>query len=416
MENDIFSLKHIIFKVNNLRIKYFNVYLPKYTLLILSIVFFNKSAAQNYSNITNSLKEDNVNQTAGDDYIRFYQNFLSDQKNSHCAMFPSCSDYGRLIIQSKPFYKAIPAIVDRLTRCSRDSKFYPVSSFDGHTRYIDLHNDSLIHHNDEFHHPYADVIINKNNPLAFINHLINIQDYSGALLEIRRELFYNPNDELYLPKIICYRGLKNPLQGVFEYETKFPERVRKSPRVAYQAALSYYELGNYYDLRRAINNCRENTCDSLMHQKMHILTAMSYIKEEKYDSAQIFFNNSFEWNSDKQTHYYNLNNLQNLKDQSYKNPAIAKSLSIIPGLGYLYTGHKGSALTSLIVNGLLGYATYTCLDKKNYGIGIICGFLNVSFYIGNLNGAARSAHRYNQNKKNKYIKNLEKHNQILLTY
>jgi hypothetical protein len=91
-------------------------------------------------------------------------------------------------------------------------------------------------------------------------------------------------------------------------------------------------------------------------------------------------------------------------------------LSIIPGLGYLYTGHKGSALTSLIVNGLLGYATYTCLDKKNYGIGIICGFLNVSFYIGNLNGAARSAHRYNKNKKNKYIKNLEKHNQILLTY
>ena len=144
--------------------------------------------------------------------------------------------------------------------------------------------------------------------------------------------------------------------------------------------------------------------------------ALSYVKEEKYDSARITFAKANEWSKDYNLYSFNQSKLYELQTMRQKSPALAKSLSIIPGLGYLYTGHKGSALTSFLVNSLLGYATYTCFDKKNYGLGAICGFLNLSFYIGNLNGAARSAHRYNQIKKNKSIKTLETHNQILLTY
>ena len=144
--------------------------------------------------------------------------------------------------------------------------------------------------------------------------------------------------------------------------------------------------------------------------------ALSYAREEKYDSAHASFAQANDWNKDKNLYSFNQSNLRELQTMKQKSPALAKSLSIIPGLGYLYTGHKGSALTSFLVNGLLGYATYTCFDKKNYGLGAICGFLNFSFYIGNLNGAARSAHRYNQATKNKTIRTLETHNQILLTY
>lgn len=177
--------------------------------------------------------EKDVVALAGDDYIQFYQRFLSEQKNSHCAMFPSCSDYGRLAIQSEPFYKAIPAIADRLARCSRDKQYYASTSHTGGTRYLDFLNDSLEHSYKEISNPYADVIVDKSNPLAFINHLINEQDYEGAMLEIRREQFYRPNDALYLPKLICYRGLRNPLQAVFEYETAFPESAQKDSRTNY---------------------------------------------------------------------------------------------------------------------------------------------------------------------------------------
>ena len=355
-------------------------------------------------------------QSAGDDYIKFYQRFLSDQKNSHCAMFPSCSDYGRMVIKSKPFYEAIPAIADRLARCSRDKKYYASTSHTGSTRCLDFPDDSLAHRYKDFRSPYGDVIVDKHNPIAFINHLINVQDYNGAMLEIRREQFYRPNDALYLPKLICYRGIRNPLQAVFEYETEFPESARKSPRVNYQAALAYYELENYEDLRRTLNYGILHAHDSLAYQKMHTLMALSYVREEKYDSAHTAFSQAYEWSKEQNLYTFNQNKLHELQTMTQKSPALAKGLSIIPGLGYLYTGHKGSALTSFLVNGLLGYATYTCFDKKNYGLGAICSFLNLSFYIGNLNGAARSAHRYNQAKKNKSIKTLETHNQILLTY
>ena len=99
--------------------------------------------------------------------------------------------------------------------------------------------------------------------------------------------------------------------------------------------------------------------------------------------------------------------LQQLEISKKKNPSLAKVLSIIPGGGYLYTGHKGSALTSFLINTLLAYATYTSIKSENYGMAGVCGFMGLSFYIGNINGAGRSARRYNQSQKNKYIKKLE---------
>jgi hypothetical protein len=186
--------------------------------------------------------------------------------------------------------------------------------------------------------------------------------------------------------------------------------------VNYQAALAYYELENFIDLRHTLNYGLLHAHDSLAYQKMHTLMALSYVREEKYDSAHASFSLANEWNKDKNLHAFNQCHLRELQTMKLKSPGWAKGLSIIPGLGYLYTGHKGSALTSFLVNGLLGYATYTCFNKMNYGLGAICGFLNLSFYIGNMNGAARSALRYNQAKKNQRIKILETRNQILLTY
>lgn len=400
---------------SELHIRYIRFYTQRTVLFLLMTITFGNIYAQKTDSTQHNLEYE-MEQSAGDDYILFYQRFLSDQKNSHCAMFPSCSDYGRVVIQSEPFYKAIPTIADRLTRCSRDKQYYASTSHTGNTRCLDLPNDSLANRYKEFRHPYADVIVDMSNPLVFINHLINEQNYNGAMLEIQREQFYRPNDALYLPKLICYRGLRNPLQAIFEYETTYPESARKDSRVNYQAALAYYELENFIDLRHTLNYGLLHAHDSLAYQKMYTLIALSYVREEEYDSAHASFVQAHEWNKGKNLYSFNQSRLCELQTMKQKSPVLAKSLSIIPGLGYLYTGHKGSALTSLLVNGLLGYATYTCFDKKNYGLGAICGFLNFSFYIGNLNGAARSAHRYNQARKNKIIKTIETHNQILLTY
>ena len=58
------------------------------------------------------------------------------------------------------------------------------------------------------------------------------------------------------------------------------------------------------------------------------------------------------------------------------------------------------------------YATYTSIKSDNYGVAGIMSFFSLSFYIGNINGAARSAKRYNEKTKNDIISEIERINNI----
>ena len=357
---------------------------------------------------------DSIQVSAGDDYIQFYQNYISEQKNSNCAMYPSCSEYGRMVVKENNFLNALHLIAERITRCSHDKQFYTTTNFNGIERCWDFPNDSLNNtHNRTF---YTDITLNKQKPIAFINHLINCQDYHGAMFEIRKEMFYHPCQDLYKPKLICYRALNKQAEAVFEFETEIPLSAKLIPGVNYQAALAYYELENYTDLRQTLDLCINTACDSLILERMHALKAMSYVQEEAYDSATNAFQSMYEWGKNSTLYQSNIDKITSLKNQPQKNPNLARTLSIIPGLGYLYAGHKGSALTSFIINSALGFATYSCFKEKVHGLGVLCCFLNLSFYIGNLNGAYKSAIRYNQTKKRKMTRQLETQNQILLTY
>lgn len=100
--------------------------------------------------------------------------------------------------------------------------------------------------------------------------------------------------------------------------------------------------------------------------------------------------------------------------QKNKSKFLAEALSIIPGLGYLYAGHPKSALTSLLVNCALGYATYSSIKSENYGVAALCGFFTLSFYLGNITGAGSCAERYNLNQQKEIIAKLENINHFYL--
>jgi len=44
---------------------------------------------------------------------------------------------------------------------------------------------------------------------------------------------------------------------------------------------------------------------------------------------------------------------------------------------------------------------------ENYGMAILTGVFNLSFYIGNIYGATKSAKRYNENQKKTILNKLE---------
>jgi hypothetical protein len=218
---------------------------------------------------------------------------------------------------------------------------------------------------------------------------------------------------LYEQKMLCYDALGQEEKGIFEYETVFSEQVKKDDRVTFKIALLYDKVKNDVDAERLLSQICNTATKPITKYKAYTFRGIIAAQQMNLTQAQDMFMHAAMYGNDEHLCKRNLEILNLMQKQKYKKASVARWLSLIPGVGYLYTGHKGSALTSFVINSLLGYATYTSFRSKNYGVGVLCGFLSLSFYIGNLNGAGRSAIRYNDRIISERVKNLKELNSIL---
>jgi tetratricopeptide (TPR) repeat protein len=90
-----------------------------------------------------------------------------------------------------------------------------------------------------------------------------------------------------------------------------------------------------------------------------------------------------------------------------KSPALAGTLSVIPGGGQLYCGRYEDALIAFVVNVGLFWGAYESFDHDLYALGGLLSFVGVGFYMGNIFGAVTDAHKYNQNKKMRFVDQLK---------
>lgn len=353
-----------------------------------------------------------IQSNAVHDYIGLYQKYVSGLKSGRCAMYPSCSNYGLQVFGEYPFFKAMAMTSDRLIRCSHDQHLYDKTHIYGLRSCVD-NPDFMPVPVSNAGRLYTETRRWPDARLQFVDYLINESDYSSALLEIRRIEFMDNVfiPQLYAKKLLCMRALGMHEEAIFDYETLKDSAAKSNNHICMQAALTYYETRNYEETINKLN-VLDAYGDSVSYYNQYILRGITQGYMEEYDNAVRSFEQAAQYNPS--TYERNIALLDQLSKQKKKNPTVAKYLSIIPGLGYLYSGHKGSALTSLLVNGALGYATYTSIKSQNYGIAGLCGLFTVSFYIGNISGASRSATRYNEAKKRNVIKQLESINHIHL--
>ena len=82
-----------------------------------------------------------------------------------------------------------------------------------------------------------------------------------------------------------------------------------------------------------------------------------------------------------------------------KKAGVALGLSLIPGMGKVYTKNAKDGLVSLFITGITSYLSYRGFSQKGIESipGWFYGSLGFGFYIGNLYGSYRSAKRYNVN-------------------
>lgn len=91
-----------------------------------------------------------------------------------------------------------------------------------------------------------------------------------------------------------------------------------------------------------------------------------------------------------------------------KKPVLSGIFSIIPGAGFLYCERYKDAAVAFLLNTSLMLAAYTSFENDNPALGGVITFVESGFYTANIYGAISSAHKYNKNKKQKYIQKLKK--------
>jgi putative membrane protein insertion efficiency factor len=337
------------------------------------------------------------------DYIKFYQKFISHIRGGECQMYPSCSNYGLIAFKTYHPLKSMMMTSDRVLRCSHDVNYYPIKLQNEQFKLMDspIEKDNLKH----FYTIGKQTFPQKNDScgLGFITHLMLEKNYREALLEINRLIYEKKSDclELYINLIRCKKSLNEIEDVIFKYENSFPEKAKNDTKIKLEIGNCFFELGNYQKAIEFYENSVE-TKDSTQLQKIWMLKGLTFAHLDSLQKAKKYFENITETSP----FYYNAQKavaiIQSSNNIKYKSPTLAGFLGIIPGLGYYYSGHKASALSSLIVNGLLGYALYSNIKSRNDGMTALVGLFSFSFYLGNISGSVKSVRRYN-NAQNKRI-------------
>lgn len=370
----------------------------------------------NESKIKSDISARNSN-LAAKDYIGVYQKYLSNLRYGQCPMTPSCSNYALQVFQNTNFVKASFLTSDRLTRCGYDHQFYKISNKSNFSKLIDVGNFSskevyrLL--SGQLHlKPFNDSSELNDFNFNFISRKIVEKDFKEALRCISQLEFEKKELPigLFVNKLICLRGLGELEQVIFEYEIKCPDVYKIHPEVLFQVSLSSFYLGDNLKALKTLKLIDSTiSTDSFgIEYKVNVLNSIILLEIKQFNESKKFANKI----SKPLVQREFIQNISFAESFKPKNKRQASCLAVVPGLGYIYTKHYQTALQSFIINGLLGYSTYTNFKVKNYGMGILTGLLGLSFYIGNIQGSAASAVRYNEKFMNSTKNHLFKTSQI----
>lgn len=351
--------------------------------------------------------------SAANDYIGIYQKYISGIRGHECPMYPSCSNFGIKTFSETNFASAFILTSDRLMRCGHEHKNYSLTLRTNGFKYIDYPDydkaplDLYYSRNQYF---FAHSNSNKaDSSLLFIKKLINNQYFQEALLEIMRVEFKDTsfNIDLFINKIVCLKAIGEYEKAIFEFDNKCPDLYKSNSALIFEIALIQFKLQNYDQALKLNEIALKENNNEYFKSKILLLNGLLFANKFDWQNAIISYQTLSEISSFEKISKSNLKLAEKASLLKNKKPALAGALSIIPGLGYAYTGHKQTAVTAFLVNGLMGYATYNSFKKQNYGMGILTGVFNLSFYLGNIYGANKSAKRSNEQKRKSIINKLQ---------
>ncbi|MEJ2635620.1 MAG: tetratricopeptide repeat protein [Calditrichia bacterium] len=248
---------------------------------------------------------------------------------------------------------------------------------------------------------------------GFADYLFREGEYERAVTEYYRLVYAaadSANKASLLRSIgLCYFHAADYREYISFFDK---QRIYFTPDAILRAEMTHYLGKSYYHLdnyQKAISALEwgDRSPDDLLFSENQLLLGISYARIFDWQMA-VEKLEMIEQDSPLKVSSENIiRSLKNVPKLPRKNPVYAGIMSsIIPGAGYIYSGRKGTGITSFIVNGLFIWAIRDAAVKEQYGLASAAGFLGIGWYIGNIRGSVAAAHVYNANIGNNFIDRL----------
>ena len=341
---------------------------------------------------------------AVDDYFRFYRTTLREGLGSRCSMYPSCSSYSAIAIRQRGFFVGSFLTADRLIRCGHDLSFYNSFQENSGRRFFKdfpevKKNDLELAIVTEFLLPDIDTLGGGLD--AYFTNLYDRKFYMELITQYHYFESTRENDvsdlvtSLYLRSLVNVGDKEVALNEISRISELDQNQLRYMPlRGDIHLSMGHSDLAREDYLKSILSKNIEDTC--FFSNRI----ALTYFMEDDWTAG------SRRLCGDEVIKRKSASVVDNAMNSKDKSPSIAAIFGVIPGLGYLYTEKPKAALTSFCFNGLMMFASYDLMRRKEYGMAALCGFFTMNFYLGNIVGSYRSAKDRNRKLNEQYYRAL----------
>ncbi|MFP4531216.1 MAG: tetratricopeptide repeat protein [Desulfobacterales bacterium] len=252
---------------------------------------------------------------------------------------------------------------------------------------------------------------------GYARHCFENQDYETAVIELKRFLYFYPNDARAARAShhlgVSYFRLKKYDRAVNAFqktvETYPDDKFAVESR--FQISRCQLEMNNPDEAAAGLINLINETDQPAVKDRARYRLGWIAIETGRIGQSRTWFTRI----SPNRQADYKVAELQKdmarIKDLPHKRPFLAGLFSVIPGGGYLYTGRYQDAAAAFVVNAALMGAAYESFDNDLEVLGGLLALIDAGFYAGSIYGGISSAHKFNQSAYNQYIEDLKETHQ-----
>ncbi|GEM_PF-1347798 len=367
--------------------------------------------------------------------ISIYQRFLSA---GQCQFYPSCSRYAYRSIENLGLV-GLPMAAERLMRChpwAHQSSYGKIGFYlyDPPRDFLDF--SPAERHRTSTTYLRSELISEMTSSERTARRNVTMEATKSSTGDSAHKVFLFGEDVGSELKFGCalyregefFRAVTEFKRYLFLFPT-----ASKRTEVLLLIACSLYKSGRYAETHSYLNEAYVSTHDMSLRDVVRYVDALSYYSEGEYEKAVSIWkrllvgkpNFQIERNSlahltlaclelgdkdelrtilaDAETKDDSLamlvKDIRNRVDNepNGRSPLMATIFSaVLPGSGQVYSGRFADGMVAFVINGLF---TFLVVDsfKEDYTTGkVIGGLFGLQFYLGNVLGANRAAHIYNQ--------------------